>query len=133
MKNVVKGVITGFLIFFLFLSFYSIFNVGNPRSIFRLLVRDPSYDITLTLIVSGITGALAIILYTLSTKTPITQLLEYNADYIKELKKTGKASRDIAESFLQELEKQRKGGKSRKGIFYFLARKKIEKFISNVE
>jgi len=133
MKNTGKGLITGFLIFFLFLSFYAIFNAGNPRSIFRLIIRDPSYDITLTLIISGITAALAIILYTLNTTSPIKQLLEFNTDYIKELKRAGKSNREIADSFLQELQNQRYGGKYKKGILFSLARRKIVKFITYIK
>jgi len=123
-----EWIVTILIVLLLFPVFYSIFNVGNPHSIFRFLIKDPSYDISFTLTLSGLIGALAILLYSfrLRDQSPIVFLLNSNIEYIKLLKKRGNSNEEIAESFLNELGKNR-------GFLYKIAKKKVIRYLVDLD
>lgn len=122
-----EWLVTVLLILLLFPAFYSIFNVGNPKSIFRFIIKDPAYDLSLSLALCGMIAALAVSLYTLRLKeqSPIIQLLNSNIEYIKQLRNKGKTDEEIAESFLNQLT-------TKHGFLYKLAKKRVKKYLAEL-
>ncbi|MDC7124649.1 MAG: hypothetical protein PQJ46_03730, partial [Spirochaetales bacterium] len=94
-----------FLFLLMILDVYSIFNAGNPDSIFRYLIKDSGWDYIITAVIS----ILIILLVTLlnsqnrSVNDPIYLALQANKSYVKELREKGKTDSEIALSFAGEL------------------------------
>lgn len=84
---------------------YSIFNAGNPNSLFRIIVKDPGWDFLITGIISLGIVVVVMLMSSRRTKTddPIYILLIQNKGYIQKLREKGKTEEDIAESFVQQL------------------------------
>ena len=99
------------LIFYILLAvlmvadLYLIFNTGNPQSLIRPLIKDPGWDILVTLIVSVAIMAIASFVFYpgQGTRDQIQLLLEANKGYIEKLKSKGKSDTEITESLLDEL------------------------------
>jgi hypothetical protein len=125
MKDTVRRVLWILLAVFMVLTFYGIFNAGNPRSMFRLIVRDPGYDVAVTLVLSLVVAALVVLL-TIQREQSLRHLLDLNADYIRELRRKGKSDAEIADSFLAEL-KVRKGG-----LLFSLAKNRVMRYLSKL-
>jgi hypothetical protein len=113
------------VILLLLLTFYGIFNAGNPNSIFRLVVKDPGYDVTITVALAVVSFALIMVLTAGGGQSRLRALLEVNRDHIESLRRKGKTDAFIAESFLSEL-----GVKS--GILYRLARRRVLRYLSKL-
>jgi hypothetical protein len=113
------------LVVFMVLTFYAIFNAGNPRSIFRLLVRDPGYDVLITVVLAACVGALVILL-NVRQGSALQHLLEINREYILQLRRKGQSDGEIADSFLQKLG-------SRKGMLHALAKRRVLRYLSQIE
>ncbi len=126
MKNSVRKALYILLVIFMVLSFYAIFNAGNPASLFRFIVKDTSYDIVITVTLSLVVAVLVILLSTGRNEGSLRHLLQINADHIRELRRKGKNDDYIANSFLSSL-----GGK--KGIIYSLAKRRILRYLSRLE
>ena len=92
-----------FLIFLMITAFYAIFNAGNPNSLFRFIIKDPSYDILITFILGAFILFISLSLNRRKGESPIDILLENNRDYIIKLKDKGRSDNEIADSFLREL------------------------------
>jgi hypothetical protein len=114
------------VILLLLLTFYGIFNAGNPNSIFRLVIKDPSYDITITVALAVVSFALIMVLTAGGGQSRLRALLEVNRDHIESLRRKGKSDAFIADSFLSEL-----GVKS--GILYRLARRRVLRYLSKLK
>jgi hypothetical protein len=126
MKDAARKIVWILLAVFMVLAFYGIFNAGNPRSFFRLVVRDPAYDVAVTLGLSAVIVVLVILLTTTREQT-FARLLDVNAEYIKELRSKGRSDLEIAESFLSEL----KVGK--RGLLYSLAKRRVLRYLSKLK
>ena len=126
MKDPVRKLLWVLLALFMGLSFYGIFNAGNPRSLFRLVVRDPGYDITVTLGLSAVVAVLVVVL-TMGREQTLRRVLDQNADYMRVLRERGQSDLQIAESFLDELQ-ARKGG-----LLYRLAKRRAMRYLSRLK
>ncbi|UCF97766.1 MAG: hypothetical protein JSV89_21760 [Spirochaetaceae bacterium] len=113
------------LVVLMLLTLYAIFNAGNPNSLFRLLVKDPSYDIAITVALAVCSFALVLLLTLGGGQNRLRHLLEINAGHIQDLRRKGKSDLFIAESFLSEL-----GVKS--GILYRLAKRRVLRYLSKL-
>lgn len=111
--------------FFSLLVFYAVFNTGNPNSLFRLVVRDPSYDLLITVALGVVVGALVIIITATREGSSLTHLLEINNDYIGELRSKGRTDMEIADSFLEKL-----GSKA--GLLHRLAKRRVLRYLSKL-
>jgi hypothetical protein len=125
MKNSLRTLLYVLLVAFMLLSFYAIFNAGNPRSLFRLLVRDTSYDVLIALGCSMVVVVLVIAMGA-GEENAIRHMLEINREYIRELRRKGRSEEAIAQSFLQELG-------SRKGLLDLLAKRRVLRYLSRIQ
>jgi hypothetical protein len=85
------------------LDFYLIFNVGNPDSLFRFILKNSNYDIVATLVVSCGIAFLAFYVFKQKQEAPVVSLLKQNKSHIDELRKNGQSISQIAESFILEV------------------------------
>jgi hypothetical protein len=106
-------------------AFYAILNAGNPHSLLRFLVKDPSYDVTIALGLGIVVGALAITLYTIRRESPLRSMLESNSGYIRKLRQKGKSEEEIALSFLKEIG-------STRGPLHLIAKHRVLKHLSRL-
>ena len=106
------------------LTFYAIFNSGNPRSLFRYLIRDTRYDVAVTLALSGGIVVLVLLL-TAGRFDRLKGLLDLNRGYIEELRREGKSDGEIAESFLNEL-------KAPAGFLRAIAKRRVLRYLSRL-
>jgi hypothetical protein len=113
------------LVLLVLLTFYGIFNAGNPNSLFRLVVEDPAYDITITVGLAVCLFAVVVLLTASGGQNRLRHLLEINADHIRELRRKGRSDAYIADSFLSEL-----GVKG--GILYRLAKRRVLRYLSRL-
>ena len=113
------------LVILLLLTFYGIFNAGNPKSLFRLVAKDPAYDVTITVGLAVCLFAVVLLMTTRGGQNRLRHLLEINADHIRELRRKGRSDAYIADSFLSEL-----GVKS--GILHRLAKRRVLRYLSRL-
>jgi hypothetical protein len=114
------------LVLFMLLTFYAIFNAGNPNSLFRVLIDDPSCDIALTVGLSLVVALLVILLSSGRRQSELERLLELNKEHIRELRSKGRSEEAIADSFLDSL-------KARKGFLYSLAKRRVLRYLGRIE
>ena len=124
-KRISRIVMFVLLGFFSILVFYAIFNTGNPGSLFRLVVKDSSYDLLITLGLGLVVGALVILITATRQGSSLTHLLEINSDFIRELRRKGKTDIEIADSFLKQMG-------SRQGILHRLAKRRVLRYLSKL-
>jgi hypothetical protein len=124
-KPVLRVALFVLVILLLLLTFYGIFNAGNPNSVFRLVVKDPAYDVTTTVVLAVGSFALIMLLTMGGGQNRLRHLLELNSDHIRELRRRGKSDAFIADSFLSEL-----GVKS--GFLYRLAKRRVLRYLSKL-
>ena len=110
---------------FSLLAFYAIFNTGNPNSLFRLIIKDASYDLVVTLGLGLAIGSLVILITATREESSLTHLLDINSDYIRELRRKGKTDIEIADSFLSKM-----GSKG--GLLHRLAKRRILRYLSKL-
>ncbi len=111
--------------FFSLLVFYAVFNTGNPNSLFRLIVKDPSYDLLITVALGIVVGALVIVITATREGSNLTHLLEINNGYIRELRSKGRTDMEIADSFLRQLG-------SKEGLLHRLAKRRVLRYLSKL-
>ena len=125
MKETTRRALFILVVALLALDFYAIFNAGNPRSLFRLLIADSRYDVAITLALS--IGVVALILVLTAERTGrLKGLLDMNRDFILELRGKGRSDSEIAESFLNEL-------KAPAGLLRSLARARVMRYLSKLK
>ncbi len=103
MKLAVKKTLFAVLAILLVLDFYSIFNAGNPNSLFRAIIPDPSWDVAITVVLSLAIALISISMMQDSNRNSIRNILEANRDHIMRLRAEGKSDPEIADSFIEEL------------------------------
>lgn len=99
------------LFFYIFLAalmvadLYLIFNAGNPHSLLRHLIKDPGWDISITVIVSVTIMLIASFVFNPYQKgqDQLFMLLQTNKPYIQKLQSKGKSDLEIVNSLLNEL------------------------------
>jgi hypothetical protein len=125
MRETSRRVLFILLAVLMVLTFYAIFNAGNPRSLFRYVIRDTRYDVAVTLVLSaGI--VVLVLLLTAERSNKLKGLLDLNRDYILELRRKGKSDGEIAESFLDEL-------KAPQGFLRSVAKRRVLRYLSRLK
>jgi hypothetical protein len=125
MKESTRRTLFILLVALMALDFYAIFNAGNPRSLFRYLIRETRYDVAITLALSF--GVLVVVLVLTAERTGrLKGMLDMNREYILELRRRGKSDAEIADSFLSEL-------KAPPGFLRSLARTRVMRYLSRLK
>lgn len=125
MRQSVQWTLYGVLIVVMLVTFYTILNAGNPHSLLRYLIADPSYDVSIALGLGAVVGVIAITLFTVRRESPLRSMLESNAEYIHKLRRKGRSDEEIALSFLKEIG-------STKGPLHLLAKRRVLKHLSRL-
>lgn len=128
MKTTTRRFLYIILVILVPLTFYSIFNMGNPNSIFRHIVPDRRYDTLITVALALSMAAIGLIISSQTTRDrSIEHMLDVNADHIRELKKKGRSDESIADEFLEKM------GITSEGMLYRMARRRVLKHLSRME
>ena len=77
MKETTRRALFILLVVLMVLTFYAIFNAGNPHSLFRYVIRDARYDVAVTLALSACIVVLALLL-TAERSNRLKGLLDLN-------------------------------------------------------
>lgn len=128
MKTTTRRFLYIILVILVPLTFYSIFNMGNPNSIFRHIVPDRRYDTLITVALALSMAAIGLIISSQTTRDrSIEHMLDVNADHIRKLKKQGRSDESIADEFLEKM------GITSEGMLYRMARRRVLKHLSRME
>ena len=99
-------------------AMYSLLNTGNPDSWLRPFLPDPQDDFYVAVISSVLVFVLGFIVFYLRDREGFQNLVQLNADQIRNFRKKGKRDDEIADSILAAMG-------SRRGYRHNLARKKL--------
>ena len=105
------------------IAMYSLLNAGNPDSLLRPLFPDPKYDVYVAMISSVLVFILGFFVFFSRDQESFCQLVELNAEKIRELRETGKKDEEIADSILAAMG-------SYSGYKHNMARKKLLIYLS---
>ncbi len=117
-----------FIVFLIFsvIVLYLIFNAGNPNSLLRYIIEDPSYD-TVILIVTAVSISLMSFYYVHTSETGgYEKIIQANLKNIRKLKKKGKTDEEIAQSILKAMN-------IRRGYRYHYAVKRLVLILEKVK
>lgn len=81
-------------------AMYVLLNAGRPDSLLRLVFADPSADVYVAAASSFLVFVLGFFVFFTRDREGFRQILEMNADRIRELRRQGQADEQIAESIL---------------------------------
>lgn len=121
--KVIYAILIGFLCIALF---YLIFTEGNPNSIFRYLIKNPSYDYLIALVLGLILSFIILSYRWLTERVNFERIIQENIEFMRKLRKQKKNDDEIADSLLAALN-------IRKGIRYNMAKRKILYYLSAVK
>ena len=97
---------------------YLIFNAGNPNSLVRYIIKDPSYDIII-LVVFAVLISLMSFYYAHTNETGgYGKIVQANLKKIQKLRRKGKTNEEIAEVILNAMN-------VKKGYRYHYAEKRL--------
>jgi len=125
-KRSIKVIYTILIGFLCILLFYLIFNVGNPNSIFRYIIKNPSYDYLIALFLGLVLSFIILSYRWLTERIDFERIIHGNIELVRKLRKQKKNDEEIADSLLATLQ-------IRKGIRYNIAKKKILYYLSAVK
>ena len=104
-------------------AMYSLLNAGNPDSLLRPLFPDPKYDVYVAMVSSVLVFILGFFVFFSRDQERFRQLVQLNADKIRDLRKAGKKDEEIADSILAAMG-------SYGGYKHNMARKKLLIYLS---
>jgi len=125
MSSLMRKILYFLLAFLMVMDFYLIFNAGNPNSFLRLLIKDTSYDITVTVVLSIVIAIISMMMIRGNDQNSLKAILGRNASHILVMKKQNRSDEYIAESFLNEMG----AGK----ISRILLKQRIRRYISKMK
>ena len=126
MKRSIKAIYAILISFLCIALFYLIFTEGNPNSIFRYLIKNPSYDYLIALALGLILSFIILSYRWLTERVNFERIIQENIELVRKLRKQKKDNEEIADSLLATLQ-------IRKGIRYSMAKKKILYYLSAVK
>jgi hypothetical protein len=107
-------------------SIYTIFNVGNPHSLLRWVIKTDGYDVYIAMGASVAVFLLGFFVFYYRQQQGYEQLLWMNRDRVKTLRKKGYQDNQIAEDLLAALG-------MKKGIRYNFIKKRLVLELSSME
>ena len=126
MKRSIKAIYAILISFLCIALFYLIFTEGNPNSIFRYLIKNPSYDYLIALALGLILSFIILSYRWLTERVNFERIIQENIELVRKLRKQKKDNEEIADSLLATLQ-------IRGGIRYSMAKKKILYYLSAVK
>ena len=81
-------------------AMYSLLNAGNPDSLLRPLFPDPRYDVYVAMVSSVLVFILGFFVFFSRDQESFRQLVQLNAEKIRDQRKAGKKDEEIADSIL---------------------------------
>ena len=126
MKRSIKAIYAILISFLCIALFYLIFTEGNPNSIFRYLIKNPSYDYLIALALGLILSFIILSYRWLTERVNFERIIQENIEFMRKMRKQKKSEGEIADSLLAALN-------IRKGIRYNMAKKKILYYLSAVK
>jgi branched-subunit amino acid transport protein AzlD len=97
---------------------FLIFNAGNPNSILRYIIKNPSYDVLILIILSVALSIMSFYYAHTNETVGYEKIVQANLKNIRKLKKSGKSNEEIAKSILNAMNIQ-------KGYRYNYAMKRL--------
>jgi len=125
-KRSIKAIYAILISFLCIALFYLIFTEGNPNSIFRYLIKNPSYDYLIALALGLILSFIILSYRWLTERVNFERIIQENIELVRKLRKQKKDNEEIADSLLATLQ-------IRGGIRYSMAKKKILYYLSAVK
>ena len=107
-------------------AMYSILNAGNPNSLLRPIFPDPTKDIYVAVGSSLFVFVLGFVVFFSRDSQGFRNLIEMNAERVREFRQKGKSDEEIADSILAAMG-------SRSGYKHNLARKKLIVYLSQFQ
>ena len=104
-------------------AMYSLLNAGNPDSLLRPFFPDPKYDLYVAMVSSVLVFILGFFVFFSRDQESFRQLVQLNADQIREQRGAGKKDEEIANSILAAMG-------SHGGYKHNMARKKLLIYLS---
>ena len=126
MKRSIKVIYAILIGFLCILLFYLIFTEGNPNSIFRYVIKNPSYDYLIALVLGLVLSFIILSYRWLTERVNFERIIQENIEFMRKMRKQKKSEGEIADSLLAALN-------IRKGIRYNMAKKKILYYLSAVK
>ncbi len=83
--------------------FYLIFNVGNPNSILRYVIKSSSYDTIILVVLAAFLSLMSFYYVHASETGGYEKIVQANLKKIQKLRKRGKTNEEIAESILNAM------------------------------
>jgi hypothetical protein len=93
-------IIYGLMLVIGLVAMYTLLNAGNPDSLLRPYLPDPRYDVYVAVVSSVLVFILGFFVFFSRDREGFRQLVDLNADQIRELRKKGKSDNEIAASIL---------------------------------
>jgi len=116
-------IIYGLMIIIGLVAMYSLLNVGNPDSLLRPIIPDPAHDVYVAVISSVLVFILGFFVFFSRDQEGFQQLIEWNADRIRSMRKRKKTDAQIADSILAAMG-------STSGYKHNMARKKLIAYLA---
>ena len=107
-------------------AMYSLLNAGNPGSLLRSMIPDPAHDVYVAVISSVLVFIFGFFVFFTRDREGFRQLLQLNADRIRELRKNGKSDEEIAGAILAAMG-------SYSGYKHNMARKKLVVYLAEFQ
>jgi len=100
------------------ITFYALFNVGNPHSLFRVIFKSGAYDFYVAVGGSLVVFLLGFLIFYFRQQEGFTELLWLNRERIQTLRRKGYSDEQIAEDLLSALG-------MKKGYRYNMTKKRL--------
>ena len=100
MPKPVMYIIYGLMIVIGLVAMYTLLNAGNPDSLLRPYFSDPRHDVYVAVVSSVLVFILGFFVFFSRDREGFRQLVDLNADKIRELRKNGRSDEEIAISIL---------------------------------
>jgi len=105
-------------------AMYALLNTGNPDSLLRPVFPDPADDFYVAVVSSVLVFIMGFFVFFARDREGFQQLLELNAERIREMRRKGKRDEQIADAILAAMG-------STGGYRHNLARKKLIVYLSD--
>jgi hypothetical protein len=107
-------------------AMYSILNTGNPDSLLRPFISDPQNDLYVAVVSSVLVFILGFFVFFSRDQEGFRQLVQLNADQIRDQRQKGKSDEEIADAILAAMG-------SSGGYKHNLARKKLLVYLAQFQ